>query len=79
MDAGTKVRLGRDVERYPHFVAEAGLTGTVTTFSDDLVVVRLDDPVSGAEEWDNEIHWYRGQFEDEDFKKVLQQDVELIG
>lgn len=78
MEPGTRVRLTREVERYPHFTAEAGLTGTVTKFDEEVVAVQLDDPVSGAEEWNNEIHWYRDQFEDEDFTDVFQKEVEPL-
>lgn len=78
MKAGTRVRLTRNVERYPHFVAEAGRTGTVTTYSDDLVAVRLDDPLSGAEEWENQVHWYRDQFEEVEFREVFRRDVEPL-
>lgn len=78
MEPGTKVRLTRDVERYPHFTAEAGLTGTVTKFDEEIVAVRLDDPVPGAEEWDNGIHWYKDQFENEYFPEVFREDLEPV-
>lgn len=62
---GTKVCLARDVDRYPYFVAKAGSTGTVISVSADSeaflsprLVVRMDEPITGAEEWDNEVHWY---------------------
>lgn len=54
---GARVRLRDDVERYPHFVADAGMAGTVTTSDRDVVTVRMDDALQGAEEWDNEIVW----------------------
>lgn len=78
MNVGTRVRLTRDVERYPHFVAEAGMEGTVTEVSEERVAVQLDDPVPGAEEWDNEIHWYKDQFEGETFGEVFRGDVEPV-
>lgn len=56
MPEGTRVRLTRDVERYPHFIAEAGETGTVTQ-NDEMFNVRLDSHLPGAEEWDNEVQW----------------------
>ena len=55
---GTRVRLRRDVERYPHFIAEAGRTGTVTIVEPNLIAVRMDAPLPGAEAWDNEVHWF---------------------
>lgn len=78
MEPGTKVRLAREIERYPHFTAEAGLTGTVTRFDDEVAAVRLDEPVPGAEEWNNEIHWYKNQFEDADFRAVFASQVEPL-
>jgi len=54
---GTRVRLTNPVDRYPHFCAEAGATGTVTDVSTDSVSVKMDVHLPGAEEWDNEIVW----------------------
>jgi hypothetical protein len=55
---GARVRLVHDVERYPHFVALAGATGVVVDVGDpNLYAVRLDEPLAGAEEWSNEVHW----------------------
>ena len=60
--AGSRVELVVDVDRYPHFVAPAGATGTVVEHGDPGIVlaVRLDEPVAGAEDWDNEVHWLDG-------------------
>lgn len=79
MDVGTRVRLKRDVDRYPHFVAEKGMTGVVTLKSEDQIVIRLDEAVNGAEEWNNEVHWYRGMFEDKSFEIAFKEQVEVIG
>jgi hypothetical protein len=58
MTEGTRVILKNDVERYPHFIAPKGATGTVVDVGDPQVfAVRMDDLVEGAEEWDNEVHW----------------------
>lgn len=55
---GSRVELTHDVERYPHFVAAAGSTGTVVDIGDpNIYAVRLDEPLAGAEEWSNEVHW----------------------
>lgn len=78
MQEGTRVRLTQDVERYPHFVAPQGAKGTVTKSRDDLVAVQLDEPLNGAEEWDNEVQWFDGMVEDADFREVFQEDVEVL-
>lgn len=54
---GARVRLRRDVERYPHFSVPAGSTGIVTNSVEDAVAVKMDSHVPGCEEWDNEIVW----------------------
>jgi hypothetical protein len=53
---GSRVRLMVDVDRYPHFTAPKGATGTVTAHP-GIFAVRLDEPLAGAEDWDNEVHW----------------------
>lgn len=59
---GDRVRLVRDVERYPHFIAPRGTTGSVT-FSDLAagaairLLVLADKKIRGAEEWQNQIEW----------------------
>jgi hypothetical protein len=54
---GDRFRLIREVDRFPDFVASPGLTGTVTAVSGGEIRGRIDQPVSGAERWDNELHW----------------------
>ena len=54
---GKRVRLLQNVDRFPHFVARKGITGTVTEVTDQFVSVKMDDHIDGAEEWDNEIVW----------------------
>jgi len=56
-EEGTRVLLVEDVERYPHFIAPAGATGAVVESTDEVLCVRLDEPLAGAEEWDNEVMW----------------------
>ncbi len=70
--AGDKVRLRHSVDRYPHFIAEAGSTGRVVEV-DELVRVRMDAYLPGAETWENEIHWYLPNGDDPDL------DVEVCG
>lgn len=62
---GSRVRLRNVVERYPHFIAPAGALGTVVTLDEEVLAVRLDEPLAGAEEWGNEVHWYAGAGMDE--------------
>jgi hypothetical protein len=54
---GTRHRLTRAVERFPHFVAPVGATGTITEADEDYVCLRMDEHLPGAEEWDNEVVW----------------------
>ena len=54
---GTPVRLVNDVDRYPHFIAGAGMTGRVTVNDGETFCVRMDQHLPGAEDWDNEIVW----------------------
>lgn len=54
---GCKVRLKADIERYPHFIADAGSIGVVTENSEWLFTVKMDALIDGAQEWDNEICW----------------------
>ena len=59
MSPGTVVRLRRDVERFPDFIARAGVTGVVVRVDSDAITVRLFMWLRGAEEWGNEVQWYR--------------------
>ena len=74
---GQRVRLKRDVDRYPSFIAKKGMEGTVVAIPgpDDMnLAVKMDDHIDGAEEWDNEVHW----IEDLDMEWV-NGDLEVIG
>jgi hypothetical protein len=55
---GTVVRLKRDVERFPDFIARAGTTGVVVRVDPNAIAVRLFMWLRGAEEWNNEVMWY---------------------
>ncbi|MBA3865967.1 MAG: hypothetical protein H0X42_06425 [Solirubrobacterales bacterium] len=57
---GTRAQLRGRVERFPHFQIAAGATGTVVESSASQIALRLDEPVSGAEEWENELWWSEG-------------------
>lgn len=72
LTVGTRVRLTRDVERFPYFTASAGALGTVTTAEADLFAVKLDEVIAAAEDWDNEVHW------DGDLLADIAEDVEAL-
>lgn len=55
---GQRFKLVRDVERFPHFTAEKGNTGTVIDVTRDCITGKMDKPIPGAEDWDNEIQWF---------------------
>jgi hypothetical protein len=70
---GTRVRLRRDVDRFPFFVAHEGATGTVEECARDLLSVKMDDDLPGSEEWDNCILWT------EDSLSYWAEDLAVIG
>lgn len=55
---GYRFRLKRLVDRWPDFLAPEGLTGTVTIVDDEGIWGKMDQHIPGAEEWENQIHWY---------------------
>lgn len=57
MKAGDRVRLRRDVERYPIFIAKAGSFGTILSIDDQSAIVKMDDPLENGEDWNNSIYW----------------------
>ena len=70
---GDRVKLLRDVDRFPDFIAHKGATGTVccVEINGDLAVT-MDDHIDGAEEWDNDIGWYDVYSDD------IVDDLELV-
>jgi hypothetical protein len=70
---GERVRLTREIWRYPHFKAFAGQAGLVVSDEHDIYAVRMDDVIEGAEEWANEIHWYpqNGDVPAEDLERIV--------
>jgi hypothetical protein len=70
---GTRIRLIRAVERYPFFIAKAGLEGVITENSGHQIAAKMDVPLAGSEEWNNAIIW-----EDEAIEQFVD-DVQLIG
>lgn len=77
---GSRGRLRRGVERFPHFVIDAGATGTVTVATESLIALRMDDLVAGAEEWDNEVCWTSDDAAtaDQRIAAVFYEDAEII-
>ena len=76
IEEGMRVRLTRDVDRFPDFLAKAGTEGKVIRVSfvgGQEVRVKMDEPIPGAEEWDNCILW-----NDEQVRNVTA-DLEVIG
>jgi hypothetical protein len=55
IEAGQRVISKCDVDRYPHFVIPEGSKGTVTSREDHLILVKMDDPIEGMEDWNNEL------------------------
>jgi hypothetical protein len=81
---GQRAKLGRIVERFPHFSIAAGSAGTVTEATPDLIALTMDEQISGAEEWDNALCWsaddaahYPGS-PTERIAAAIYADVELI-
>ncbi len=57
LQRGTRVRLISAVDRFPNFVAKAGLTGSVVEARAGRLGVKLDKFLPGAEDWNNTIWW----------------------
>jgi len=72
---GTRIRLIRDVERYPYFIAKAGLEGVITENNEFHIAARMDTPLAGAEQWDNNILWN----DCNEGMEAFVDDVQLIG
>jgi len=63
VEIGDEIRLIQDVDRFPHFVAKKGATGVVSEVRTDLICVRMDEKIPGAEVWDNDLSWSEGQIQ----------------
>lgn len=74
---GARVRTTRELDRYPHFIVEAGSVGTVVDVGDPtLFAVKLDDEVPGADDWGNEVHWSNGDSPHDDLELVDEQPAD---
>lgn len=58
-----RVTLKRDIERFPHFIAPAGTTGTVNDINNDTIAMGMDTVIEGAAEWDNDLVWTDDQLD----------------
>jgi len=74
---GVRIRLKHDVDRYPHFTAKAGMTGTIVRSVEGVISARMDKHIDGAEEWDNCIEWVDGSDPDAT-RELCASDVEII-
>lgn len=68
---GARLVLRHELWRYPHFIVPEGATGTITHSDEELVALRMDEVIPGAEEWDNEVHWYPRNCDDDVWRDVL--------
>jgi hypothetical protein len=71
---GERFVVKHEVWRYPHFIVEEGATGTITCSDEELVALRLDEVHEGAEEWDNELHWYPNNCDDDPWEDIEMTD-----
>lgn len=75
---GQRFRLRRDVERYPHFTAPAGMLGTIATVDYGEICLCMDEMLEGAEDWENEICWSDCMEADGDLLKCFLEDCERV-
>jgi hypothetical protein len=67
---GQCIRLRQDVPRFDSFLAKAGMTGIVTSIEENVIVAKMDQPLSDdplkqadiEAEWENSIQWYPMDF-----------------
>lgn len=55
---GARITLRDDADWSPDFEVPKGAKGTVVVANDEMISVKLDEHVDGAENWDNCIQWY---------------------
>lgn len=71
LKVGDRICLVDYVERYPNFIADPGMTGTITTIDGFEIWAKMDKHIDGCEEWDNEILWIIGELgEDEAILRI---------
>lgn len=57
LDVGTVVYTKNIIDRWPSFQVAAGQRGVVKEFTDESILVKMDQEVDGAEEWENCVIW----------------------
>lgn len=57
LTTGTRVRTTQIIDRFPHFIVRPGMEGIVTICNEQTIAVKMDEPIKGAEEWNNEVIW----------------------
>lgn len=65
---GGRVISKREIDRFPFFVLGKNKTGTIveSTIGENnrglmdrqLIAIKMDNPIEGCEEWDNQIEYY---------------------
>jgi hypothetical protein len=74
MNIGQRIRLTKDVERFPDFIARKGMTGTFAGHRMGVSLMEMDARLEGAEHWENCIIWN----EDSDYSRFIEDDVEEL-
>lgn len=74
MIAGQRIRLIRDVERFPEGIYPKGTTGTFVGHRMGVSAMRLDGHHDELRSWDNCILWN----EDSDYSRFIEDDVEPL-
>jgi hypothetical protein len=69
---GKRIRLRREVERFPDFIAWENSTGVIDNVDKYQIVTKMDEPIDGAEHWHNCIIWQDQHLAD------FEQDVEIL-
>ena len=72
---GQRIILAREIERFPHFAAPAGLRGTIVQASESSIGAMMDNTIVGCEEWNNTIYWYQAGNDNFD---GFEQDVKYV-
>lgn len=55
---GDRFELVCEVDRFPNFLVNVGKVGTVVRSNSLQIALKMDEFISGAEDWDNCIEWF---------------------
>src|SRR6266446_9475397 len=76
---GMRVCNVRYIDRHPYFLLnQIGLTGTVTSVEKHLILVKMDESISGCQEWDNAIQLTDDEFGDHGNGVVIDSMIDLF-